>query len=405
MSVEEKIEALYGQLNLAVSEYNLDDVKSIINELKKLGEENENFDIAINKIRNAKYPEDVEKFEDDMDIAIYEGDDEPMADRFLQRFKKEHPYCLAVSYWSFYLDVIYYSKYKTPAEYTLTKENKERDIVINAAKLYYLPKKDYFTAYKFLISADAYEEARAVQYQMAMELYDDKKYTDSFEAFKMARGYKDSERWIEKLHNIEEQHRKFKNEVPNDYIVKKIRTLHPDLLSKFDSLCYKSDSYVEYPGFFCLLCLLVSFVISILMHNDPELEQHVYYIIFTITTTIGVHKLFDIDYGKFSVIAIGAASLCLPKLLQLGSMKLFNIATPAFVLFNIVLAVAVGYCLVQGIRDSIIKSADKNLKKIRAKLDASINRVKRELINKYSSDVDKDLVKAWVDELSTSISR
>lgn len=259
---------------------------------------------------------------------------------------------------------------------------------------------DAYDYYKALgAHHNGHQKTKEIRYKQAENAFSGGDYKNAVAYFTEARGFADSSQKLEQAKQALQVRKSFEAEVGKEstYIERQLQTRYPAELKQYRHMEQTANrpSWCHGVGYLIAAALMV--VSAVAMCFDTNANNSFIYLLFGVCWAFVIHKVFDWDFHLFKSGLTGFLCAAAPFVLRWLSDSLFDTEDPAFYV-----AVGIGgiiflrallqqFWYIQG------KKAQKQ--KVQFKLtviDPKINEIRKALVEKYSAQLDRQIVQKWV---------
>ncbi len=195
--------------------------------------------MGFEKLGGISFFDDVIEYVNGLDVNN-ESEFYRKVNEYLDELEEEHPLNKSILYCRF----IYNKKYAgIDGDKNLSFDENLRKIAVK----YYEPNEEYDQAYKIYCALKDYTNARRLRYNQAYKLFSNDEFSKSNYYFRCALDYDDAEQYAEWTSHLPLKYSRFKKEVGNDYIEKRLQELQPKLFNEYKALLIKYGSKEKAP--------------------------------------------------------------------------------------------------------------------------------------------------------------
>lgn len=250
---------------------------------------------------------------------------------------------------------------------------------------------------------NGFEKAKEMRYKQGENAYATCDYEKAVQYFKEAAGCADSRQKLQLATQALEVRKAFDAEIGNQYtyIDKQMQALYPAEIKQYRKLEKTVNSASWCHGVAYLIAAMLMVLASAAMCVDVNENNSFIYLLFGVCWAFVIHKVFDWDFGLIKSCLTGYLCAAAPFALRAVSDALFDTETPGFFIIVCFSSIVFLRALLQQIHYIRAKNVQK--KKVQYRItviDPRINAIRKELVEKYSAQLDRSIVEKWVRTLT-----
>ena len=204
----------------------------------------------------------------------------------------------------------------------------------------------------------------------------------------------------EKVKRYKKAFAKFQKEIgsPKDYALNALKEADNAKYLKYLSLSNRSGGYTD--GVLHFISVLIALIVSVLMLFDPSLNIPALYVIWGICASIALHKKYLWDFGVFKSIG-GTFLLCAaPALITAFADEILDANSLGAIITIVVTLIEFIPTLIRNIKYINNSKAGKKAVALRTQfVEPTINKARKQLIEKYSALTDRSTATAWANTI------
>ncbi len=250
---------------------------------------------------------------------------------------------------------------------------------------------------------NGYEKAKEMRYKQGENAYASCDYENAVRYFKEAAGCADSRQKLQLATQALEVRKAFDAEIGNQYtyIDKRMQALYPAEIKQYRKLEKTVNRASWCHGIGYLIAAMLMILASAAMCVDVNGNNSFIYLLFGVCWAFVIHKVFDWDFGLIKSCLTAFLCAAAPFALRFLSDSLFETETPGFFIVVCFSSIVFLRGLLQQIHYIRAKKMQKQKVQYRLTvIDPKINAIRKELVEKYSAQVDRSIAEKWVRTLT-----
>lgn len=259
---------------------------------------------------------------------------------------------------------------------------------------------DAYDYYKALgAHHNGHQKTKEIRYKQAENAFSGGDYQKAVAYFTEARGFADSSQKLELAKQTLQVRKAFEAEVGKEstYIERQMQSLYPAQLRAYRQMEKTANRASWCHGVAYLIAAALMVVSAVAMYFDTNANNSFIYLLFGVCWAFVIHKVFDWDFHLIKSGLTGFLCAAAPFVLRWLSDSLFDTEDPAFYI-----AVGIGGIIfLRAVLQQINYIRGKKVQKQKVQykitvIDPKINEIRKALVEKYSTQIDRQLVQKWV---------
>lgn len=246
---------------------------------------------------------------------------------------------------------------------------------------------------------DGYQKTKEIRYKQAENAFSGGDYKKAVAYFTESRGFADSSQKLELAQQALQVRNAFEAEVGKEstYIERQLQSLYPTELRTYRQMEKTANraSWCHGVGYLIAAALMV--IAAVAMCFDTNANNSFIYLLFGICWAYVIHKVFDWDFHLLKSGLTAFLCAAAPFALRWLSDSLFDTEDPAFYIAAGIGGIIFLRALLQ--QFAYIRGKKVQKQKVQYKIaviDPKIKKIREALVEKYSDQLDRQIIQKWV---------